>query len=77
MFAGYVRPGFHTIVIYEPTSAVFYQKTVYIKAREGYLDIHNASNRPEEKVHNTLVKEASLEKDLIDTQAFIFKDMNF
>ena len=37
IFAGYVRPGFHSITIYEPESDTLYHKTVYIKPRETQI----------------------------------------
>ena len=72
-FAGFVRPGRHAVIIYDPRSSTFHQKDVLVEPRRGEILQQNCTL----DIVEELKVRAEEYIDPIDHLGWLFRDQNY
>ena len=75
VFAGYVKPGIHTVVVFDPKSNKFYQRNIYVTPRASEIEIA-PKLLPAVKSLRPRVPEA-FSQSIVDQDKFVFKYWTF
>ena len=65
VFSGFVKPGRHVIIIYDPETKQFYHKDIVVEPRRSDLQIECQTHQKEVEKRDSLLSAQSMEDEFI------------